>query len=150
MSIRLFLVDDEPLVRKGLQLLFGLKPGLACCGEAANEQEALERIQALQPDLAVVDLSLKLGSGLALIPQLQQLCPALKILVFSMHDQVHFAAAAFTAGAHGYVIKEDGTEQLLRAIRVIMDGGFYLSEQIAAKAPGPLPPTGPCYRRPPL
>lgn len=149
-QVRLFLVDDEPIVRKGLRLLFGGEPGLAVCGEAANEHDALERILALQPDLAVVDLGLGLGDGLALITQLHQRCPALKILVFSMHDQAHFITTAFAAGAHGYVVKEEGTERLLEAIQVLMDGGSYLSEQIAAKAPGIVPPTRPRHtRRPP-
>jgi DNA-binding NarL/FixJ family response regulator len=142
-QIRLFLVDDEPVVRRGLQLLFGGDPSLTVCGEAENEHDALEGILALRPDLAVVDLSLKLGDGLALITQLHQLRPALKILVFSMHEQVHFATAAFAAGAHGYVTKGEGTEKALEAIRLIMRGDYYLSEQIAAKAPNLLPKTGP-------
>jgi DNA-binding NarL/FixJ family response regulator len=143
MTIRLFLVDDEPMVRKGLRLLFAQQPGLSVCGEAENEHDALEGILALQPDLAVVDLSLKLGDGMALITQLHHLCPALRILVFSMHQEVHFAATAFAAGAHGYVVKEEGTERLLEAVQVIMAGGRYLSEQFAAKAPGLAPHAGP-------
>jgi DNA-binding NarL/FixJ family response regulator len=145
-QIRLFLVDDEPIVRKGLQLLLGVQPGLAVCGEAENEHDALEGILALQPDLAVVDLSLKLGDGVALIAQLRHRCPALKILVFSMHQAAHFAAAAFAAGAHGYVTKDEGTERVLEAIQVVMDGQHYLSEQMAAKVPGLVPRTKPRSR----
>jgi DNA-binding NarL/FixJ family response regulator len=141
--IRLFLVDDEPIVRKGLQLLLGVQPGLAVCGEAENEHDALQEILALRPDLAIVDLSLKLGDGVALIAQLHHLCPTLKILVFSMHQEVHFAAAAFAAGAHGYVTKDEGTERVLEAIQVVMDGNRYLSEQMMAKAPGLVPGSGP-------
>jgi DNA-binding NarL/FixJ family response regulator len=144
--VRVFLVDDEPIVLKGLRLLLGVKPGLAVCGEAESEHDALEGILALQPDLAVVDLTLKLGDGLALIKQLHQLCPALKILVFSMHQEAHFATAAFAAGAHGYVIKEEGTERVLEAIQVVMDGECYLSEQIAAKAPDLVPRAKPLSR----
>lgn len=139
MKIRLFLVDDEPIVRKGLRFLFGGEPHLTVCGEAETEHEALEGILAAKPDLAIVDLSLRLGDGLALIKELHQLCPALKILVFSMHDQVHFVTAAFAAGAHGYVVKEDGAERVLKAISEVMDGRPYLSEQVAAKVPGLLP-----------
>ena len=145
-QIRLFLVDDEPIVRRGLQFLISGEPGLTVCGEAENEHDALAGILALQPDLAVVDLSLKLGDGMALITQLHHLCPALRILVFSMHQEVHFAATAFAAGAHGYVVKEEGTERLLEAIRVIMAGERYLSEQFAAKAPGLVPRAGPRVR----
>jgi DNA-binding NarL/FixJ family response regulator len=131
----LFLVDDEPVVRKGLRLLFGLKPELEVCGEAATEHEALAGILALRPDLAVVDLTLKEGDGLSLIKQLHRLYPALRILVFSMHAQASFATAAFAAGAHGYVIKEDGAERLREAVRALLGGECYLSERIAAEAP---------------
>ncbi len=140
---RLFLVDDEPAVRRGLRLLLELNSGLEVCGEAAGEQEAQEGILALRPDLAIVDLSLKEGDGLALISQLHTICPELKIVVFSMHDQAHFAASAFAAGAHGYVLKEEGTEQVLDAIRMVMQGRRYLSERIAAKAPDLVARIGP-------
>jgi DNA-binding NarL/FixJ family response regulator len=137
--IRVFLVDDEPIVRKGLRLLFGVRPGLVVCGEADNEHDALAGILAVQPDVAVVDLTLKLGDGLSLIEQLHRRCPALRILVFSMHQEAHFATAAFAAGGHGYVVKEEGTERLLEAIQILANGGSYLSEQMAAKAPDLVP-----------
>ncbi len=133
---RLFLVDDEARVRRGLELLCSVRPDLEVCGEAAGEEEALAGILALRPDLAVVDLSLKQGDGLALMRRLRQQCQALKILVFTMHAQVQFAANAFAAGAHGYVIKEEGAERLLDAIHLVMHGKAYLSEQLAAQAPG--------------
>jgi DNA-binding NarL/FixJ family response regulator len=147
-TTRLFLVDDEPVVRRGLWMLFSLQPDLEVCGEAGTEHEALKGILVLRPDLAVVDLSLKEGDGLALIKQLRQRCPALKILVFSMHEQVHFATAAFAAGAQGYVLKEEGAERALEAVHILLDGGYYLSEAIAAKAPGLVPRTGPRSRKP--
>ena len=133
---RLFLVDDEPAVRMGMRMLVGMQPDLSVCGEAGTEHEALEGILASRPDLAVVDLTLKEGDGIALIEQLHLLCPAVKILVFSMHAQAHLAATAFAAGAHGYVLKEEGTEQVLEAIQAVMQGLHYLSPQIAEKAPG--------------
>jgi len=138
---RLFLVDDEPGVLVGLRFLFGLAPNLEVCGEAETEREALEGILAQRPHLAVVDLILKQGNGLGLIKQLRQRCPALKILVFSLHDEEHFAAAAFDAGAHGYIVKDDDAERILEAVQVVMEGGHYLSKQIATKAPGLLPRT---------
>jgi DNA-binding NarL/FixJ family response regulator len=135
-KLRVFLVDDEPVVRRGLRLLLSLQDNLTICGEAASENEAFEGISKLRPHLAVVDLSFEEGDGLSLIKRLRQLCPTLKIMVFSMHDQVDFATAAFAAGAHGYVVKEEGSEKVVEAIQVIMSGGCYLSERIAAKAPG--------------
>ena len=146
--IRVFLVDDEPVVRRGLRLLFGAKPSLEVCGEAGSEHDALEGILASRPDLAVVDLSLKEGDGLALIKQLHRLRPALKILVFSMHEQAHFATAAFAAGAHGYIIKEEGADRVLEAIQAVVDGRRYLSAQVLAKAPGLMAHTGPRSRKP--
>jgi DNA-binding NarL/FixJ family response regulator len=145
-KLRVFLVDDEPAVLRGLHLLLSLEADLEICGEAESEQAALQAIQKQRPHVAVVDLSLKEGDGLALIRRLHELCPTLEILVFSMHDQVDFATAAFAAGAHGYVVKEEGTEKVVEAIQVIMGGGCYLSKQIAAKAPGPVQRMGP-YRR---
>jgi DNA-binding NarL/FixJ family response regulator len=134
-KIRVFLVDDEPVVRRGLRLLLELYADLSVCGEAASEAAALEGMAKLRPHLAVVDLSLEEGDGLSLIRQLRKVRPSLKILVFSMHDQVDLATAAFIAGAHGYVVKEEGTEKVVEAIHTIMDGGCYLSERISNKAP---------------
>jgi DNA-binding NarL/FixJ family response regulator len=139
---KLFLVDDEPVVRKGLRLLFSHEPGLEVCGEAGTEHDALEGILARLPDLAIVDLSLKEGDGLSLIKHLHRLRPKLRVLVFSMHEQVHFAATAFAAGAHGYVLKEEGAEQVLQAIYQVMRGRRYLSARIASGAPQ-LVPSGP-------
>ncbi len=133
--IRLFLVDDEPVVRRGLRLLLSGDPGLEVCGEAGTERDALAGIMASRPDLAVVDLSLKEGDGLALITHLHGVRPSLKLLVFSMHQQADFAAAAFAAGADGYVLKEEGAERVLQAVRRILRGKRYLSTRIAAGAP---------------
>ena len=135
LKLWVFLVDDEPVVRRGLRLLLSLEENLMVCGEATSENEAFEGISKLRPHLAVVDMSLEGGDGLALIKRLHQLCPTLKILVFSMHDHVDIATAAFIAGAQGYVVKEEGAEKVVKAIRVIMGGGCYLSQHIAAKAP---------------
>jgi DNA-binding NarL/FixJ family response regulator len=134
-KIRVFLVDDEPVVRRGLRLLLELEANLVVCGEAASEAAAKQGIAKTRPHLAVVDLSLKSGDGLALIKRLRELSPALKILVFSMHDHAETATAAFLAGAHGYVVKEEGTENVIEAIRTVMGGRCYLSEQISNKAP---------------
>lgn len=134
-SIRLFLVDDEPVVRKGLRLLLGQEAGWEVCGEAGTEEDALAGIIAQQPDVAIVDLSLKEGDGLSLIRRLHQRGAAPRILVFSMHEQEAFAASAFAAGAQGYILKEEGAEQVLRAIEAILQEKSYLSKHIAAKAP---------------
>ena len=133
---RLFLVEDEPAVQRALRLLFSTQPGLEVCGEAGTEHDAVQGIMASRPDMAVVDLTLKEGNGLALIEQVHQRCPGVKLLVFSIHDRALLAAHAFAIGADGYVVKEEGTVHLLEAIQTIMRGERYLSSRIAAKAPG--------------
>ena len=135
-QIRVVLVDDQPIVRKGLALLLGMEPDLVVCGEAEGEAEAFRRISRLKPDLAVVDLGLREGNGLDLIKRVRQRCPEVKAVVFSMHQEAHFVARALAAGAHGYVTKEQGTEELLNAIRSVMSGKFYLSRELAAMTKG--------------
>jgi DNA-binding NarL/FixJ family response regulator len=136
---RLFLVDDHPAVRRGLRVFLGMQTGLTICGEAEDEHQALESILELKPDLAVVDLRLKEGSGLSLIQRLRQLCPTIRILVFSMCGQVRCAVYAFRQGAHGYVTKDEGLEAIVEAIQALVGGGRYLSGSIAAQDPHLLP-----------
>jgi DNA-binding NarL/FixJ family response regulator len=135
-KVRLFLVDDEPMVRRGFGLFVSLQPDLVVCGEAASELAALEQILELKPDLVVVDLGLKGGSGLELIKRLRLASPHTRTLVFSMHDEAFHVERALRAGAHGYVTKEEGTETALEAIRLVMKGQRYLGAKVAAKLTG--------------
>jgi len=130
---RVFLVDDHPIVRRGFQLLLSMEPDLIVCGEADSAPAALQKILALKPDVAIVDLALKGGSGLELIKQLRTQALKLKLLVFSMRDEGIFAERALRAGADGYITKEEGTEKAIQAIRALMQGKRYLSAQVADK-----------------
>lgn len=130
MKARIFLVDDHPIVRRGFQLLVGLEPDLVICGEAENSASALSQIQQLKPDLAIIDLALKSSSGLDLIKQLRSLCPEVKLLVFTMHDEPLYAERVLKAGVHGYITKEEGTEKALEAVRKLLSGKAYVSEHI--------------------
>ena len=130
---RIFLVDDHPIVRRGLQLLISLERDLMVCGEAESAPVAVEKVLALKPDLVVVDLALKAGSGLELIKQLRSQHSKLKLLVFSMRDEGIYAERALRAGANGYITKEEGTEKAQEAIRVILQGKNYVSPAISAK-----------------
>jgi DNA-binding NarL/FixJ family response regulator len=131
--IRIFLVDDHPIVRRGFQLLLGMEPDLVVCGEADSGPAALQKILALKPDLAIIDLSLKGGSGLELIKQLRTQALKLKVLVFSMRDEGIYAERALQAGADGYVTKEEGTEKAIQAIRMLVQGKRYLTDKVAEK-----------------
>jgi DNA-binding NarL/FixJ family response regulator len=134
--VRIFLVDDHPIVRRGFQLMINLERDLLVCGEADSGPVALEKIATLLPDVAVVDLTLKSSSGLDLIKQLRIQHPKLKILVFSMHDETFYAERVLRSGAHGYLTKEEGTDKAIEAIRWIMQGKKYFSQNVMAKIVG--------------
>jgi len=130
-KVRVFLVDDHPIVRRGFQLLLSVEPDLMVCGEADSGPAALSKILALKPDVAIVDLSLKTSSGLDLIRQLHAQCPKVKMLVFTMRGEAIFAERALRAGAHGYITKDEGTEKAVEAIRLLMQGKTCLSQPLA-------------------
>ena len=134
---RIFLVDDHPIVLRGLQLLVGLEPDLEVCGNADNAPAALEGIRRLLPDVAIVDLGLKDSSGLELIEQLVRECGAVKILVFSMHNESSYIDHAFKAGAHGYIMKEEGAETAIKAVRRLLEGKPFVSARLASRFPKP-------------
>ena len=132
-KVRVFLADDHPIVRRGFQLLLAMEPDLMVCGEADSGPVALQKILALKPDVAIVDLSLKGSSGLELIKQLRAQDLKVKLLVFTMRDEGIYAERAMRAGADGYITKEEGTEKAIQAIRLLMQGKRYLSAKVAEK-----------------
>jgi len=141
--IRIFLVDDHPIVRRGFQLLLGIEPDFVVCGEADNGPTALQKILALKPDVAIIDLSLKGSSGLELIKQLRAQGLKLKVLVFTMQGEGLYAERALRAGADGYITKEEGTEKAIQAIRLVMQGKRYVSDQMAERMMETLVGNGP-------
>ena len=131
-TTRVFLVDDHPLVRESLARLIDQQPDLEVCGEAANAALALARAPASRPDVAVVDLSLEGRSGLDLIRDLRETCPAAHVLILSMHDEQLYAERALRLGARGYIMKREATRNVIAAIRRVRDGELYLSAALAA------------------
>ncbi len=128
---RVFLVDDHPLVREWLGALVARQADLAVCGQAESATAAYEAISQLQPDVAVVDLSLEQGSGLELIKQLQCLPEPPRVLVLSMHDEAFYAERALRAGASGYIMKRAATGHVIEAIREVLAGRLYITEGLA-------------------
>jgi DNA-binding NarL/FixJ family response regulator len=128
---RVFLVDDHPLVREWLTNLINQQPGLEVCGEAESGPEARERILALRPDVAIVDIALKDSSGIELIKDLKQSCPEVAVLVLSMHEDSHYAERALRAGARGYVMKRETTRKVIAAINQVLAGKLCVSEALA-------------------
>lgn len=128
------LVDDHPILRAGLANVLGLEPHLFICGQAGTPHEALSVAEREQPDIAIIDLSLRAGDGIELIKDLRLRCPRARTLVLSMHDEAVYAERALRAGARGYVMKQEKLELLLLAISRVLDGHIYVSEDVAAQA----------------
>lgn len=130
---RVFLVDDHPVTRSGVAVLINGESDLVVCGETDTAPKALDLIQKLKPDLAVVDISLKTISGIELMKNLKVMMPELPVLVMSMHDESLYAERALRAGARGYVMKQEASEQILTAIRRVLQNELYLSEKMKEK-----------------
>jgi DNA-binding NarL/FixJ family response regulator len=126
-------VDDHPIVRRGLRDLICREPDLEVCGEAGDAIEAARLVQAADPDLVLVDLSLPAGHGIELIRQLRLSGSRAKMLVVSMHDESLFAERVLRAGAMGYVNKQEADAVLLGAIREVLAGRIYLSHTLSGR-----------------
>jgi len=130
---RVLVVDDHPVVRQGLRLLIDHESDLEVCAEAETVADALEAITKHKPDVAVVDLSLRGTSGLELIKDIRVRHADLPVLVLSMSDESVYAERALRAGARGYLMKEAATDEVLTALRRVLDGGIYLSDAMASR-----------------
>jgi DNA-binding NarL/FixJ family response regulator len=126
------LVDDHPLVREWLTNLIHQQPDLIVCGEAETVPQAFEAVAKLKPDVAIVDISLKDGSGIELIKNLKQSHPRVAVIVLSMHDERLYAERALRAGARGYIMKRETSKKVIAAIRQVLDGKLYVSEKLAS------------------
>lgn len=127
----IFIVDDHPVVRQGLRQLIEGEPEFSVCGEAANVHETLRSITSPGlPDLAIIDLSLPDGNGLDLIKRLLVRFPNLLILISSMHDENMFAERALKAGAKGYINKQASGDELIDAMKQILEGKTYFSPEV--------------------
>ena len=130
---RILLVDDHPIVRRGLAMMINNDPGMEVCGEAAGIGEAIRLIQEQTPDLVVIDISLKDGSGIELIKQTKAQNPNIKMLVSSMHEETLFSDRALHAGAKGYISKQEAPDKIVEAIHTILSGKIYLSETMTER-----------------
>jgi DNA-binding NarL/FixJ family response regulator len=130
-KIKVFVVDDHPIVRQGLALLINRKQDLVVCGEAEDAQSAMQSVNAVRPDIMVVDISLSGPDGLDLLKDVRMRHPDLPVLILSMHDESIYAERALRAGAQGYIMKQEATEKVLVALRRILSHEIYVSERIA-------------------
>ncbi|HVT89019.1 MAG TPA: response regulator transcription factor [Tepidisphaeraceae bacterium] len=127
------IVDDHPIVRQGLAQLINQQPDLHVSQEIQNARAAVDSINQQVPDIAIIDISLEDRSGIELIKDLRAQHPEMAILALSMHDESLYAERALRAGAKGYIMKQEATEQVMTAIRRVLEGQIYVSERMAAR-----------------
>ncbi|MEN6452294.1 MAG: response regulator transcription factor [Thermoguttaceae bacterium] len=130
---RVLLVDDHPLVRRGVADVIAHENDMEVCGEAADVAEAMQEVERTQPDLVLVDLALRSGHGLELIEKIKARNPQVRTLVSSMHDETLFAERVLQAGAMGYITKQEPPEMLVRAVRQVLRGEVYLSQRMTSR-----------------
>lgn len=128
-----FIVDDHPLVRAGFNHLVANEPDLEMCGEADGQSQALRQMRHRPVDVVLAAISLKNGTGLELTRELAAMSPDVRVLIYSKHDDSLYAERALRAGAKGYVNKREPAPVLLTAIRRVLNGQFYLSDQMTER-----------------
>jgi len=130
---RILLVDDHPVLRKGLVRLIDSKDEFVVCGEASTAVDAMALIRELEPHLAIVDIGLPGASGIELTKTIRAEFQKLPVLILSMHEEAFYATRALRAGAMGYIVKQDAIDNIADALREALNGRCYLSPVIAAQ-----------------
>ncbi len=130
---KIIIVDDHPIVRQGLGDLINREKDLVVCAQAENASQAIKAIKTQDPDMVIVDISLKEGSGLELIKDVKFKFDTVPMLVLSMHPEFLYAERALRAGAKGYIMKQEPNKEVIGAIRKILDGALYLSDKMMQK-----------------
>src|SRR5690349_21253446 len=129
---KVLVIDDHPIVRERLAELINQQRDLVVCGEAEDSHQARKAVAELQPDIAIVDITLKDTYGIELIKEFKDRYPKLPMLVLSMHDEALYGERALRAGAEGYLSKQEATKKVVDAIRKVLAGEIYTSEKMAA------------------
>lgn len=132
-TIRVLISDDHPLFRKGMRTLLDSEPDMEVVGEASSGNEAQELAAQLQPDLVLMDLQMPGGGGLTATRQITKISPHIRILVITLFEDDASVFAALRAGARGYILKDAGEDEIIRAIRAVNDGEAIFSPAIASQ-----------------
>jgi DNA-binding NarL/FixJ family response regulator len=129
-KLRVLLVDDHPITRQGMKALIEQQRNLEVCGEAESAADALRLVEALSPDLAVVDISLRHDNGIELTHELKSRVPGVVVLVVSMLEETTYAERALRAGAGGYLMKQEAGERFTTALQQVLRGDVFLSPRM--------------------
>ena len=137
MTIRVLLADDHALMREGLRALLATAPGVEVVGEVSTGREAEMQALQLNPDVVLMDVAMPDLNGIEAARAIHLKCPAIRIVMLSMHATAEYVYRAFEAGASGYLLKEVAVEEVIAAVRTVHVGGRYLSPALAASVPDP-------------
>ncbi|MCP4747346.1 MAG: response regulator transcription factor [Desulfobacteraceae bacterium] len=127
---RILIVEDHPVFSSGLKELINNEPDLEVCGESPDVYSAWEKVMDLKPDMVIVDIILKGPSGIELIRDINKRFKAMPVLVLSMHDESLYAERALSAGARGYIMKQEASESIVQAVRMVLAGEIYASKKL--------------------
>jgi len=130
---KIFIVDDHPLLRQGLAQLIDQEEDLLCIGEAEDAKSALDGIEKNKPEVAIVDISLNGTSGIELTKDILTKHPKTKVLILSMYDESVYLERSLRAGAKGYLVKRDTSDQVITAIKTVLQGKIYVSDKWKGK-----------------
>ncbi len=130
MTARILIVDDHPIFRMGMTELLNQEEGFSVCAAAEDIRSARKALVEEIPDIAVIDISLSQDNGLDLVKEISSGGPSIPVLVLSMHDESVWAERAIRAGARGYVMKKEASESIILAIRKILAGKIFVSENM--------------------
>jgi len=134
MSVTIFLADDHSVLRDGLGMLLETQPDFKVVGAASNGREAIEQIQKLEPNIAILDIAMPEVNGLDVARYVNRNCPNTQVIMLSMHRTTEHIIQALEAGARGYVLKESAGDEVIGAIRAAQSGGRYLSQAVSSVA----------------
>jgi len=135
-TLRIFLADDHVVMREGLRSLVNAQPDMNVVGEADNGRAAFQMARELQPDVIIMDVSMPDLNGIQVTERLKRVCQKIMVLVLTAHDDSGYLRQLLEVGASGYVLKKAAAEELIKAIRVVADGGVYLDPSLAGKVVG--------------
>ena len=127
---KIFVVEDHPIFRLGISELINQEEDLTVCGGAESVHQAMHEINRLNPDLLIVDISLKNSDGIDLVKEIHNQQRDMPMLILSMHDEFLYAERALRAGARGYIMKEEAMESVVFAIRQVLAGNLYFNDRV--------------------
>jgi DNA-binding NarL/FixJ family response regulator len=128
--INVFLADDHTAIRDGMSALIEVEQDIQVVGSAGDGRQAVQQIEKIQPDIVVMDIAMPELNGIDATRQISETCPAVKVIMLSMHDSSEHIYQALRAGAKGYLLKESAGKEVMTAIRSVNSGRRYLSERV--------------------